>query len=174
MFRVGQRGGDGLKTPQFVVDGGGPHPREVDLLLVGELDRALHRLLMNDQHDEERDHHAPEQCGREELAEAFRLHGLFHEEIRIEILIEVVGEEGDQRRLLRCLGGFFSGGHTRTSNVSPLGWRKVAGYAKKPADLSSTGFLSEFVVPRKGLEPSRPRGRQHLKLVRLPISPPGH
>ncbi len=32
----------------------------------------------------------------------------------------------------------------------------------------------EYVVPRKGLEPPQPYDRQHLKLVRLPISPPGH
>ena len=30
------------------------------------------------------------------------------------------------------------------------------------------------MVPRKGLEPPQPYDRQHLKLVRLPISPPGH
>ncbi len=30
------------------------------------------------------------------------------------------------------------------------------------------------MVPRKGLEPSRPCGHQHLKLACLPISPPGH
>jgi hypothetical protein len=30
------------------------------------------------------------------------------------------------------------------------------------------------VVPRRGLEPPRPCERQHLKLVRLPIPPPGH
>jgi hypothetical protein len=30
------------------------------------------------------------------------------------------------------------------------------------------------LVPRKGLEPPQPYDRQHLKLVRLPISPPGH
>ena len=29
-------------------------------------------------------------------------------------------------------------------------------------------------MPRKGLEPPQPYDRQHLKLVRLPISPPGH
>src|SRR5687767_5664766 len=34
---------------------------------------------------------------------------------------------------------------------------------------------SEFpMVPRRGLEPPRPCERQHLKLVRLPIPPPGH
>ena len=31
-----------------------------------------------------------------------------------------------------------------------------------------------YLVPRKGLEPPQPYDRQHLKLVRLPISPPGH
>ena len=30
------------------------------------------------------------------------------------------------------------------------------------------------MVPRRGLEPPRPCERQHLKLVRLPILPPGH
>ena len=30
------------------------------------------------------------------------------------------------------------------------------------------------MVPRRGLEPPRPCERQHLKLVRLPIPPPGH
>ena len=30
------------------------------------------------------------------------------------------------------------------------------------------------LVPRRGLEPPRPCERQHLKLVRLPIPPPGH
>ena len=30
------------------------------------------------------------------------------------------------------------------------------------------------VVPRRGLEPPHPCERQHLKLVRLPIPPPGH
>src|SRR5437763_13153959 len=33
---------------------------------------------------------------------------------------------------------------------------------------------SPTVVPRRGLEPPRPCERQHLKLVRLPIPPPGH
>jgi hypothetical protein len=28
-------------------------------------------------------------------------------------------------------------------------------------------------VPRTGLEPAHPFGRYHLKVVRLPISPPG-
>jgi hypothetical protein len=30
------------------------------------------------------------------------------------------------------------------------------------------------MVPRRGLEPPRPCGHQHLKLACLPISPPGH
>src|ERR1700729_677405 len=30
------------------------------------------------------------------------------------------------------------------------------------------------VVPRKGLEPSRPLSHWHLKPARLPIPPPGH
>ena len=30
------------------------------------------------------------------------------------------------------------------------------------------------LVPRRGLEPPHPCERQHLKLVRLPIPPPGH
>jgi Na+/H+ antiporter NhaD/arsenite permease-like protein len=34
--------------------------------------------------------------------------------------------------------------------------------------------ISDEVVPRRGLEPPRPCERQHLKLVRLPIPPPGH
>lgn len=34
--------------------------------------------------------------------------------------------------------------------------------------------LQVKMVPRKGLEPPQPYDRQHLKLVRLPISPPGH
>src|SRR3954470_666995 len=33
---------------------------------------------------------------------------------------------------------------------------------------------STKMVPRRGLEPPRPCERQHLKLVRLPIPPPGH
>ena len=32
----------------------------------------------------------------------------------------------------------------------------------------------KVMVPRRGLEPPRPCERQHLKLVRLPIPPPGH
>ena len=34
--------------------------------------------------------------------------------------------------------------------------------------------LRARMVPRRGLEPPRPCERQHLKLVRLPIPPPGH
>ena len=34
--------------------------------------------------------------------------------------------------------------------------------------------LNEQLVPRKGLEPSRPFGHWHLKPARLPIPPPGH
>ena len=34
--------------------------------------------------------------------------------------------------------------------------------------------LCVSLVPRRGLEPPRPCERQHLKLVRLPIPPPGH
>ena len=34
--------------------------------------------------------------------------------------------------------------------------------------------LCARLVPRRGLEPPRPCERQHLKLVRLPIPPPGH
>ena|GEM_PF-3516432 len=30
------------------------------------------------------------------------------------------------------------------------------------------------MVPRRGLEPPRPYGHQHLKLARLPIPPSGH
>ena len=30
------------------------------------------------------------------------------------------------------------------------------------------------MVPRTGLEPASPFRRYHLKVVRLPISPPGH
>ena len=33
---------------------------------------------------------------------------------------------------------------------------------------------ADKLVPRRGLEPPRPCERQHLKLVRLPIPPPGH
>jgi hypothetical protein len=50
--------------------------------------------------------------------------------------------------------------------------------------LESSRFLRIFqpvrtsanmeMVPRRGLEPPRPCERQHLKLVRLPIPPPGH
>jgi hypothetical protein len=29
-------------------------------------------------------------------------------------------------------------------------------------------------VPKTGFEPAHPFGRYHLKVVRLPISPPGH
>ena len=29
-------------------------------------------------------------------------------------------------------------------------------------------------VPETGFEPAHPCGRHHLKVVRLPISPPGH
>ena len=35
-------------------------------------------------------------------------------------------------------------------------------------------ILRVAMVPRRGLEPPRPCERQHLKLVRLPIPPPGH
>jgi hypothetical protein len=35
-------------------------------------------------------------------------------------------------------------------------------------------LLTAVLVPRRGLEPPRPCERQHLKLVRLPIPPPGH
>ena len=38
----------------------------------------------------------------------------------------------------------------------------------------SEGLAWEGLVPRRGLEPPRPCERQHLKLVRLPIPPPGH
>ena len=31
-----------------------------------------------------------------------------------------------------------------------------------------------FFVPETGFEPAHPFGRHHLKVVRLPISPPGH
>src|SRR3954469_9372334 len=34
--------------------------------------------------------------------------------------------------------------------------------------------LGKGVVPRKGLEPSRPLSHWHLKPARLPIPPPGH
>src|SRR4028119_737363 len=37
-----------------------------------------------------------------------------------------------------------------------------------------TGRPYQRMVPRRGLEPPRPCERQHLKLVRLPIPPPGH
>lgn len=36
------------------------------------------------------------------------------------------------------------------------------------------GINKEHLVPRTGLEPAHPYGRYHLKVVRLPISPPGH
>ena len=36
------------------------------------------------------------------------------------------------------------------------------------------GIIQGAMVPRRGLEPPRPCERQHLKLVRLPIPPPGH
>ena len=35
-------------------------------------------------------------------------------------------------------------------------------------------LLGKGVVPRKGLEPSRPLSHWHLKPARLPIPPPGH
>ena len=49
--------------------------------------------------------------------------------------------------------------------------------ARSPPDLrarSSPDDLRAKLVPRRGLEPPRPCERQHLKLVRLPIPPPGH
>ena len=41
---------------------------------------------------------------------------------------------------------------------------------KKVANYSFTTFY----VPETGFEPARPFRRYHLKVVRLPISPPGH
>ena len=34
--------------------------------------------------------------------------------------------------------------------------------------------FTTFCVPETGFEPARPFRRYHLKVVRLPISPPGH
>ncbi len=39
---------------------------------------------------------------------------------------------------------------------------------------SAAGILLGKMVPRKGLEPSRPLSHWHLKPARLPIPPPGH
>src|SRR3989344_782092 len=39
--------------------------------------------------------------------------------------------------------------------------------------LASKKPMSSLMVPRRGLEPPSPCGRYHLKVVRLPISPPG-
>ena len=39
--------------------------------------------------------------------------------------------------------------------------------------LSSIQGYILILVPRRGLEPPRPYGHQHLKLARLPIPPPG-
>src|SRR3989442_13395442 len=47
--------------------------------------------------------------------------------------------------------------------------RRIA--AQRGAD--ATRLDAEAVVPRKGLEPSRPLSHWHLKPARLPIPPPG-
>src|SRR5215212_5661068 len=52
------------------------------------------------------------------------------------------------------------------------------GEAEKCLASRRSGMLQDMLhaamVPRRGLEPPRPCERQHLKLVRLPIPPPGH
>ena len=52
-------------------------------------------------------------------------------------------------------------------NASDCGkWR----YNKKALSVDKAFFQ----VPETGFEPAHPFGRYHLKVVRLPISPPGH
>ena len=45
-------------------------------------------------------------------------------------------------------------------------------YTKKAAQHGYI-YIHQLLVPKKGLEPSQPRGYQHLKLARLPIPPLG-
>ncbi len=47
-------------------------------------------------------------------------------------------------------------------------------YNRHVAGSQAQSAAKKSLVPRKGLEPPQPYDRQHLKLVRLPISPPGH
>ena len=44
---------------------------------------------------------------------------------------------------------------------------------ERPFGNISQNVALSLTVPRRGLEPPSPCGRYHLKVVRLPISPPG-
>src|SRR5262249_50272277 len=59
-----------------------------------------------------------------------------------------------------------------TPSPSPMILRLCTGKRRgRPAQKKQ---ITGVMVPRKGLEPSRPCGHWHLKPARLPIPPPGH
>jgi hypothetical protein len=43
----------------------------------------------------------------------------------------------------------------------------------RSANKKALSMIKLFLVPETGFEPAHPFGRYHLKVVRLPISPPG-
>ncbi len=55
-------------------------------------------------------------------------------------------------------------------SVPPTQWAALCAARQKISEMP----LSSILVPRRGLEPPRDCSRYHLKVVRIPIPPPGH
>ena len=63
---------------------------------------------------------------------------------------------------------------TRLNEVVELIYNVDKGFRKKETGQNEKNFDLSSVVPKTGFEPARRFQRYHLKVVRLPISPPGH
>ena len=81
------------------------------------------------------------------------------------LLPSVVAGRREPRRRAKSLS------ETETSH-EPQAPKREAATAGLPA--ARLEFQRGVLVPRKGLEPSRPLSHWHLKPARLPIPPPGH
>ena len=84
------------------------------------------------------------------------------------------------KRLLICRCNFYDNGDGRalmwvipTSSAFDVASGSCVPDRDRSVRISAKSWAWAQVVPRKGLEPSRPLSHWHLKPARLPIPPPG-
>ena len=80
-------------------------------------------------------------------------------------------------QIKKCEENFFAGWRALASGGGAerqFRSKKVRAFSNKGHHKTIRKLADCFLVPRRGFEPPSPCERYHLKVVRLPVSPPGH